>query len=475
MWTKGTGNTVHFEATLSWEAWAPAGIPRKMILTNGIAQIGTPWSDGTPGLSQRPIPAGDSFLYKWRATDYGSYFYHAHSRGQVDDGLYGSIYIHPADSVERPFALITDKDDLRAMRVAEDRTTPIMLSDWRQLTSEEVWAAEEATRLDGYCVNALLINGKSSISCLGQDILDQYTTPAQELVLDNSERLSDTGINAGNFPHNFSDIPPSMFSGCTPSNSTHAEFFVDPDAGYASYDLISAAGTNTVVFSIDEHPIKGPPVPSINLTGAPVSSNCAFLSESTIIPFPVEVPSQDVAQTRVLNIDRFNASYRWTVGNTSLPLAAENEEPLLLFPETAQSNVSLATLNGTWVDLIFHVLQPLQPPHPIHKHSNKFFVIGEGEGEWKYSSVVEAIHHIPHSFNLQTPQIRVTYYTPAAATGPAWLAIRYHVVNPSAFLLHCHIQVHLSGGMGLPLLDGINEWPEVSVEYWEGLGSYSAS
>ena len=30
-----TGNTVRFNLTLTWEEWAPAGIPRKMILGNG--------------------------------------------------------------------------------------------------------------------------------------------------------------------------------------------------------------------------------------------------------------------------------------------------------------------------------------------------------------------------------------------------------------------------------------------------------
>jgi FtsP/CotA-like multicopper oxidase with cupredoxin domain len=111
------------------------------------------------------------------------------------------------------------------------------------------------------------------------------------------------------------------------------------------------------------------------------------------------------------------------------------------------------------------VANALQPPHPIHKHSNKFFVIGQGEGKWKYSSIAEAMHYIPQSFNFETPQIRDTFATPPAATGPTWLAIRYHVVNPGAFLLHCHIQIHQSGGMALALLDGIDEWPEIPDEY----------
>jgi hypothetical protein len=79
--------------------------------------------------------------------------------------------------------------------------------------------------------------------------------------------------------------------------------------------------------------------------------------------------------------------------------------------------------------------------------------------------VAQAAKHMPESFNFKTPQIRVTFATLPAANGPTWLALRYHAVNPGPFLLHCHIQVHQSGGMALALLDGIDKWPGIPEEY----------
>jgi FtsP/CotA-like multicopper oxidase with cupredoxin domain len=38
-------------------------------------QLGTPWSDGVPGVSQKPIPSGGSFTYRWKATEFGTYWY----------------------------------------------------------------------------------------------------------------------------------------------------------------------------------------------------------------------------------------------------------------------------------------------------------------------------------------------------------------------------------------------------------------
>lgn len=50
-------------------------------------------TDGVPGLSQKSIEPGCTFNYKWTATQYGTYWYHAHSKGQLEDGLLGPINI----------------------------------------------------------------------------------------------------------------------------------------------------------------------------------------------------------------------------------------------------------------------------------------------------------------------------------------------------------------------------------------------
>lgn len=159
----------------------------------GIAQLGTPWSDGTPGLSQRPIQPGDNFLYKWTAVDYGSYAYHSHSRGQLIDGLYGAIYIEPNRSVEKPFKFITDDPtELTGMTIAESKTEPLILSDWRILTSEAIWQAELDSGCECICSSAILINGKGSSYCLSQQRLSDLAVPGQRALLGN-HTLTDIG------------------------------------------------------------------------------------------------------------------------------------------------------------------------------------------------------------------------------------------------------------------------------------------
>ena len=49
--------------------------------------------DGVPGITQKPIKAGDDFGYAFTAPDPGTYFYHPHSGVQLDRGLYGVLVV----------------------------------------------------------------------------------------------------------------------------------------------------------------------------------------------------------------------------------------------------------------------------------------------------------------------------------------------------------------------------------------------
>lgn len=87
--------------------------------------------------------------------------------------------------------------------------------------------------------------------------------------------------------------------------------------------------------------------------------------------------------------------------------------PLLFNPNSAAAHnpgLTISTLNDTWVDIIILTnpgsQNPTQPPHSFHKHSNKFFIIGSGEGDFNYTSVKEAMQEQPESFNLDNPLFR---------------------------------------------------------------------
>jgi FtsP/CotA-like multicopper oxidase with cupredoxin domain len=191
-----------------------------------------------------------------------------------------------------------------------------------------------------------------------------------------------------------------------------------------------------------------------------------FLDENHLAPFPNEPPAQKADATHKLMLAHVRDAWTWTL-NASDPFGSPLElgTPLLWDPNAIKDrNLIIETHNGTWVDIIL-TITPGQPSHPIHKHSNKAYIIGSGTGPFPWATVEEAMKDIPGSFNLENPLPRDGFYTPPAFVVPTWMAIRYQVVNPGAFLLHCHINPHLTGGMALAILDGVEVWPEVPREY----------
>ena len=80
--------------------------------------------DGVPGLSFPGIAPGSTFTYRFKVNQYGTYWYHAHSRFQEQVGLYGPIVIERRGGE----------------RHASDREHVILLSDWTDLDPEHIYA-----------------------------------------------------------------------------------------------------------------------------------------------------------------------------------------------------------------------------------------------------------------------------------------------------------------------------------------------
>ncbi|KAJ5575634.1 Multicopper oxidase type 2 [Penicillium sp. DV-2018c] len=286
---------VNFDLNLTWQMGAPDGNMRPMIFMNeqfpgpelrldqgddvefvvhnnmpynttvhfhGIEQLNTPWADGVPGLTQKPIQPGHSWTYRWTATQYGTYWYHAHARGDMMDGLYGPIWINPAPEVPQPFHLISDNaQDIEAMRIAEKNPQLVILSDWDHLTSAEYQSVMEESLLGVFCSDSVLINGRGAVYCPGTERISSIVLPYLETAIDN-QALSDKGClpniyeTQGNFPPtNESKIPGGLNSGCIATAGLHEIIEVDPSARWASLKFISAASLKSLMFSIDEHPM----------------------------------------------------------------------------------------------------------------------------------------------------------------------------------------------------------------------------
>ncbi|MBN8873304.1 MAG: copper resistance system multicopper oxidase [Rhodospirillales bacterium] len=78
--------------------------------------------DGVPGLSFPGIAPGETFTYRFRVPQSGTYWYHSHSGFQEQSGLYGAIVIEPRGGYAQTF----------------DRDYVVLLSDWSDENPETI-------------------------------------------------------------------------------------------------------------------------------------------------------------------------------------------------------------------------------------------------------------------------------------------------------------------------------------------------
>lgn len=516
---------VHFEVTLTWEDYTPiGGTPRKQILTNGtfpgpplklkvgqaveflvhnelpdpttihfhgIVQQGTPWSDGVPGLSQSAIAPGSSFLYRWTADASGVYFYHAHFRSQIMDGLYGAIIIAPNSKDDKPFSLINNDpyyQDL--MSAADDELQTIFISDYNKYTSAELHQQEQDANIDFACADAIILNGKGSQFCLSRDDLTAYTSPkvAPLLTQVSPSEITDKGClppnlpaTQGNFTFNIDALPSDAYFDCTPSSGPTEVVEVDAAKGFAALTFINPGGYELLKFTVDGHRLwvygvdggyvtpqlvdqvtvnngdrysvlielnqaaadyairvannglnqvisgfgilryKGSVGPATEDPNALSTMNFAGVNLTTLVqfndnaaaPYPPSspAPSSDVTyQMKIKKLGQPAGAYQWTLsGVQGFAPELEDQTPLLFQdPSTVtEDDLIIKTNNGTWVDLVIRTQGPLAQPHPMHKHSNKAYVLGKGIGEWVWSTVAEAAAALPQgTFNFLNPPLR---------------------------------------------------------------------
>jgi FtsP/CotA-like multicopper oxidase with cupredoxin domain len=83
-----------------------------------------PDMDGVPGVSFAGIAPGETFVYKFRIKQYGTYWYHSHSPGQEQRGVYAPLILDPA----------------RPDPVKYDREHVIVLADWTFLSEHQAIA-----------------------------------------------------------------------------------------------------------------------------------------------------------------------------------------------------------------------------------------------------------------------------------------------------------------------------------------------
>ncbi|KAK6858378.1 Laccase [Apiospora arundinis] len=423
---------------------------------HGIRQNHTNDNDGVASITQCPSPPGTTFTYKWRATQYGSTWYHSHFALQAWQGVFGGIIING------PATANYDKD-----------MGLLFLNDWSHRTVDEMWDAAQA--VGPPALDNSLLNGVNTFNNSGVVTGSRYTLALEE---NKSHRLRlvngalDTFYKFSVDNHTLTVISMDLVP-IEPFTTDVVSIGIGQ-----RYDVIITANQKAVADKFwlratpqsacsdiaDPSNIKGivtygtPKDDSEPTTKAHTfEDTCSDMPAEKLKPhLPAQVGSKSWSSENTVSIGTNDEKmFRWFINSTTMivhwgtPTLLQVHENVAAF-ENSNAVVHLATAdNPSADDWAYVVVQTeLAAAHPIHLHGHDFHVLSQGDG--LYQAGVTPL-------NLNNPVRRDTAMLPPAGH----LVLAFKTDNPGAWLMHCHIGWHTSEGFALQFVERQSEIPGI--------------
>ncbi|KAI3749844.1 hypothetical protein L2E82_20461 [Cichorium intybus] len=463
---------------------------------HGILQLGTPWADGPDRITQCPIQPEASYTYQFTIIEQeGTLWWHAHSRW-LRATVYGALLIHPKFGSSYPFPV-------------PKLEIPILLGQW--WNGDIISILNQATFSGGApnVSNAYTINGQPGdlYRCSRKDTMRFYVENGDRILL----RVINSALNQQLFftiaDHKLTVVGVDAlyikpFTTTTimlgPGQTTDVILVADQAPGYyymaaRAYESAQNApfdgSTTTAILAYKYAPCSGqigtplkpilPRLPDYNDSATVI----AFTSQLKS-PSKVEVPTfitEDLFFAIGLglvncnpgptckgpNNTRFAASMNnvsFVLPQTTSLLQAHYQNipnvfttdfppiPPLPFDYTGNvpralwqpvSGTKLYKLKfGSQVQIVLQDTTIVSTEdHPVHLHGHHFYIVGQGFGN--FNPGTDTVN-----FNLEDPPQRNTVNVPVGG----WSAIRFVANNPGVWLMHCHIDSHLTWGFAMSFL-----------------------
>ncbi|KAI5919594.1 probing oxygen channels in Melanocarpus Albomyces laccase [Camillea tinctor] len=421
---------------------------------HGIRQLGTNIHDGANGVTECPLPPGSSKTYTFRATQYGTTWYHSHFTAQYTDGVIGTIVINGPASL--PYDI-----DLGAY--------PIF--DYYLETAERIVLDTQSNPAPPPSDN-VLFNG-SNINPEGQG--GQYSrvtlTPGKRHRLRLVNPSSEHNYQVSIVDHDMTVIATDF----VPVNSftTNNVFLGIGQRVDVTIDASKRVGNywmNVTMFAENLCGISNNPFPAaiIHYAGAPEHSNPTdpgvtppntnCLDTQSFSPVvrrtpPLSAFQPDDGSTLNVTVDLPPSApiVTWKVDNSSMrvdwgrPVLEYVMEGNTSYPRA--ENIVSVSERDAWS---FWVIEDLTGiPHPVHLHGHDFVVLGRsGPNEGPFDPRTDR-----GRLRGDNPVRRdVTMLPPGG-----WVVLAFRTDNPGAWLFHCHIAWHVSGGFAVDFLERVDD------------------
>ncbi|KAJ5725843.1 uncharacterized protein N7483_007200 [Penicillium malachiteum] len=429
---------------------------------HGIRQNYTNPNDGVVSLTQCPIAPNHTMTYKWKATQYGSSWYHSHIGLQAWEGVFGGIVINGPAS--------TNYDEDKGV---------LFLNDWLNQTVDSLYFGERVNgprfpwgnglingtegkiesngTVTGKFSNISVTQGKSyRLRVVNAAINSHYTfqIDLHNLTVIAVDFVPIVPYTAPNIQIGMGQRYDVIFT--ADQGDVADSFWIQAKSMQCSQNL----NDNTTAILTYRETNK---LPAIRLNSTIPGDICKDELLTNLTPYvgkplppPTDASWNKSLTTQKNQTDLTSFNY-WYMNHTSMQV--QWKDPVLKQIYQGQSlNTTIGPFNAsdsnsflTGSNLItlpdkndWVYLQIISDPngpgdHPIHLHGHDFYILAQGNSSQPFNGVI----------NYTNPPRRDTALLPFGG----YLTIAFKTDNPGVWLMHCHIGWHVEEGFALHFLE----------------------
>ncbi|KAG4442994.1 hypothetical protein IFR05_001525 [Cadophora sp. M221] len=415
---------------------------------HGLDQPGTQFSDGPSGVTQCPIPPGNSLIYDFILDRPGTYWYHSHNKGQYPDGLRGALIVHdPNDPYKGQYdeEIVLTMSDWYHNRVPGLITTMLSTSNPRAvppfpnalLLNESTTANFKFTPGKTYKIK--MINMAAFASVFIQfdshpmniiEIDGSYTVKkeAYQLRLSPAQRYTVLLKAQDSTRRNYAFLA-SLDMNRDFTNAAVAPVWPFNVTGNIIYDSAKALAPTYVV-------PKWKPFDDATLVaydGQALLGPREKVDKEITLDFNFQLDAQGIPRTYFNNITYIHQKVPSFF--TAISTGSSNTNPLIY----GAINPFVVS-KGQIVQITVNNLDGAI--HPFHLHGHQFQVVERpSSGKGKYTGKGRNFPSIPPK--------RDTY----AIQANSYAVIRFQANNPGVWLFHCHIEWHVIMGLTATIIE----------------------
>ncbi|KAF1969978.1 hypothetical protein BU23DRAFT_650742 [Bimuria novae-zelandiae CBS 107.79] len=420
---------------------------------HGMYQNGTTATDGPVGVSQCGITPGNFFQYRFIANPAGTFWWHSHEKAQYPDGIRGKMIIHDheweasLEVHEQIYLSISDWWHEQSPKHVHDYLSPentdgslptpdsFLLNDSRQpphfrLEPNKRYLIRIVSFAGLVCGQFQFANHILTVVAIDGKPVHPADTETIAICAGQSYDVIVVGNDHEARSNYIFKMTTDMLTGRIPSNRTRV--------------LIGDVNLE----DINEGEVQGD-----DASFAPLLLNFnwtaqGILDDATLVALDNEPLYKN--PTKRINFRTNQVYYEgigtrisigempWTEPRVPSLLSATTTGPLALQNTTYGPGAAPYVLRHHDVVEIY-MENPQIYPHPMHLHGHHFQIGGRGLGSWDGNE--DSLYPVPAKRNTVT--------IPAFG----WFLIRFRADNPGVWFFHCHMDLHIVGGMAATMIE----------------------